>query len=75
MNPGFVGLEVSLTTLAPSVLLLSLPQDPQSPVQYLAVGLYIRFHKLLYEVSHMTDMLGSYQQSWLIIINRVSGFV
>jgi hypothetical protein len=49
---GFLAL--SLTSLAPLILLPHLPQDSLSSTYYLAVGLCICFHLLLVETSDMT---------------------
>jgi hypothetical protein len=52
-------LVVSLTSLAPSILHPSLPQDSLSSAYCLAVGLCICFHQFLGEASLMTVMIGS----------------
>ena len=65
-------LVIFLTSPAPSVLSLSLPQDSL----HSGVGvLYICFHQLLDEASQMTVMLGSCMQAYQSINNSVRGWL
>ena len=67
-------LVVSLTSLAPSILPLFLPQDSLSSILCLTVGLCICFYELLDETSPKTVMLGSCLQVWQSITNNVRGW-
>lgn len=66
-------LVVSLNSLAPSILPLSLPLDSPSSSKCLIVSLCICFHMLLEQASQMTVMLDSSLQGYQNVINTIRG--